>query len=270
MRSDGMRDGIMRAMLRHAVSMLRNPRLVALHVSLNAILLASASFWLLIPEEHVWQVLFAGFSALLILFIFLWLQCGTLVYAADPDPAKFREAFSIRIVRMVWLLIGFFILFCCMRMIAGWTDSQWQIAGYLYSKAPSWLRPTHGASGYVTALGYIFSLGFWYILPAALLPVIAARVIGASARRGLRTLARWQYWFGMAIPTVLGVWLTIQIMGWTPGKSLRQQTVSLVIRMIVAYLIATAAWLATAGLLGSFVGPGDDGSRANVVRKTAA
>jgi hypothetical protein len=257
----------MRAMLRHAVAMLRNPRLVALQLFVNAILLVSASFWLLIPEEHVWQLLFAGFSALLILFVFLWLHCGTLVYASNPDPVEFRDAFSIKIDsikigRMVWLLIGLFILFCCMRMIAGLTDSQWQIAGYLYSKAPSWLRPTGGASGYVTALGYIFSLSLWYVLPCVFLPVIAARVIGASVLRGLRTLTRWQYWFGMAITALLGVWLTSQVMEWTPGKTLSQQTVSLVIRLIVAYLFATAAWLATAGLLGSFVGPGNDSARA--------
>ena len=265
-----MRGEVMRSALRHAASALRNPRLVALHLFVNAILLASASFWLLIPEEHVWQLLFAGFSALLILLIFLWLHSGTLVYAADPNPAKFRDAFSIKLGRMMWLLIGLSVLFCCMRTIAGWNDSRWQIAGYLYSKAPSWLRPIHGATGYVTALGYIFSASFWYILPCVFLPVIAARIVGAPVRRGLRTLAQWQYWFGMAITTLLGVWLTIQILGWTPGKTLSQQTVSLVIRLIVAYLIATAAWLAMAGLLGSFVGPRDDGTRANVLRKTGA
>jgi hypothetical protein len=265
----------MRAMLRHAVAMLRNPRLVALQLFVNAILLVSASFWLLIPEEHVWQLLFAGFSALLILFVFLWLHCGTLVYASNPDPVEFRDAFSIKIDsikigRMVWLLIGLFILFCCMRTISSWANSQWRIAGYLYSKAPSSLRPTGGASGYFTALGYIFSVTFWYILPCVFLPIIAARVIGAPVLRGLRTLARWQYWLGMAITTVLGVWLPIQILGWTPGKTLSQQTASLVIRLIVAYLFATAAWLATAGLLGSFVRPRDDGSRTNAIRKTAA
>lgn len=265
-----MRGEVMRPLLRHSVATLRNPRILALHLVVNAALLVSASFWLLIPEEHVWQLLCAAVSALLVIFVFLWLHSGTLAYAADPAPANFRNAFSIKISRMVWLLIGVFILFWCMRTLDGWMDSKWQVAGYLYSKAPSWLRPTGGDSGYATALGFIFSVVYWYVVPCVFLPLIASRVAGGTALRGLHTLARWQYWLGMAIAALLGVWLTNEILGWTPGKTLRQQTVSLVVRLIVTYLIATAAWLATAGLLGYFVGSRDDNAPANIVRKTAA
>lgn len=276
-----MRGPVMRPLLRHSAAMLRNPRLLALHLVVNAALLVSASFWLLIPEEHVWQLLCAALSALLMIFVFLWLHSGTLAYAADPAPPNFRSAFSIKLGRPLWLLIGFFILFWCMRTVDGWSDDGinnlglrsglvWRIAGYLYSKAPSFLRPIGGDSGYATALAFMFAIIYWYVLPCVFLPLIAARVVGGSALRGLRTLARWQYWLAMAFTALLGVWLTNQILGWTPGKTLSQQTVSLIIRMIVAYLIATVAWLATTGLLGYFVGSRDDGAPANLVGKAAA
>jgi hypothetical protein len=248
----------MRDLLGHFVAMLRNPKLVALHFVVNAALLTAASFWLLIPEAHVWQLLLAAFSALLILFVFLWLHSGTLAYAADPAPEKFRAAFSIKIGRLLWFLLGFGILFWCVRTVDGWSDSVEQVSGYIYSSAPHWLRPTSGDSGYTVALGYLFSIVQWYLLPCVFLPVIAARVAGGSALRGLRALGQWKYWLGMAVTSALGVWVTSLIVGWTPGRHVSEQTVSLVIRLGLAYAIATAAWLATAGLVGYFVGPADE------------
>ena len=87
----------MRALMRHSLATLRNPRLIGLHLVLNAILLVAASLWLLIPEAHVWQLILAGVSGLLILLVFLWLHSGTLAYAAEPAPEKFWHAFSIKL-----------------------------------------------------------------------------------------------------------------------------------------------------------------------------
>jgi len=70
----------MLALLRHSLAMLRNIKLVALHLVVNAVLLVSASFWLLIPEAHIWQLLFAALSALLIAVMFLWLHGGTFMH----------------------------------------------------------------------------------------------------------------------------------------------------------------------------------------------
>jgi hypothetical protein len=259
----------MRDLLRHSLAMLRSLRLVGLHLVLNALLLVSASFWLLIPEEHVWQLIFAALSALLIVLIFLWLHSGTLVYGANPAPAEFRAAFRVRLSRMFWLLIGCIVLLWCMPIVNGWMDHRWQIAGYLYSKAPFSLRPTGGENGYVNTIEYAFSIFLWYLLPSVLLPIIAARVVGTGVRDGLRALTRWQYWLAMAITSSVGVWLTNLILGWTPGKTLSQQTTSLVLRLALVYALATAAWLITAGLLGYFVSRGVDPS-ANLVGKAAA
>ena len=246
----------MLALLRHALAMLRNVKLVALHLIVNAALLVSASFWLLIPEAHVWQLLFTGLSALLILFVFLWVHSGTFVYAVMPVTENFRPAFAIKICRLFWSLLGAFLLVWCMNTVDGWMDSKWQTAGYLYSKAPTWLRPTAGSDSYTTVLEYFLLILYWYAIPCVLLAITGARIYGADFLRGLRILKHWQYWLGMAVTIFICVWVSKLIVGWMPGTTLTQQTVSITIRFAIVYLIATAAWLVTAGIVGYFVNGG--------------
>ena len=244
----------MRTLFRHSLAMLQSGRLIGLHLAGNAVLLVTASLWLLIPEQHVWQLLCAAVLAVLLLVLFSWIHSGTLVYAAEPAAETFRPAFRLRLGRMGWLLLGMVILFVLMWRVDGWQDYEWQTAGYLYAKAPSFLRPTGGESSYVRILHFSTAVLLWYLLPCLLLPWMAAKVVGTKLRAGLRTLLQWRYWLGMAATVVVGVWLTNLLLDWTPGHSLKQQTAGLVLRLTIAYLLATAAWLVTAGVLGYFVG----------------
>lgn len=260
----------MRDLLLHATAPLRSLRLVVQHLVLNALLIASASYWLLIPEARVWQLAFTVVSALLIVCAFLWLHSGTFVFASDPQPTNFRPAFSIKLTSWIPLFLGLAILFWLMHRVDVFASSRYQIAGYVYSKTPSWLHPTHGSAVYVRAVGFFLSIVTWYLLPGLILPVSAARVVGSELRSALRALRSWQYWLGLAVTISLGVWVTQALMGWTPGTSLAQQTTSLVIRLAFAYLLATSAWLLTIGLLGYFVGPRNSDVSAQVVGQSAA
>jgi hypothetical protein len=262
-----MRAETMHNLLRHPVALLTNLRLVGLHLVLNAALLAGAMFWLLIPEEHVWQLLFTVLSALLMIFVVLWLHGGTFVYATDPNPTNFRNAFSIKLGRMAWMLLGVLILLFSMRIVDGWNDSRWQLGGYLYAKAPHWMRPTGGESGYVNAVEYFFSALFWYFVPTALLPIIAVRINGLTPRAALRAWTSWLYWVSMAACAIFGVWIPGKILDWIPGTTLHAQTVGLVIRLIAAYLLATGAWLAAVGLVGYSLRAGEDRAPAQVLRE---
>jgi hypothetical protein len=82
----------MRNLFLHSIAMLRSKRLVALHLVANAVLLAGASLWLLIPDEHGWQLLASAVSALLMLFLFLWLNSGTLAYSAGKTAQHNKVA----------------------------------------------------------------------------------------------------------------------------------------------------------------------------------
>ena len=240
-------------MIRNAIAMLRSARLFGLHLVGNALLIVAASLWLLLPEAHVWQLIITIVTALAIAFLALWLHTSTLEYAADPAPENFRTAFRPSVLRMFWMFLGCAILLCLMWYVQRLGDHQYELGGYLYAKAPSALRPKNGASAYYNRVGTAFSILFWFVLPSLLLPLIAARVIGARIRAGFKTLLRWRYWLAMVVMLLIGVWLTSALLDWRPGKSLGAQTASLIVRMVVAYLLATAAWLTTAGLLGYFI-----------------
>jgi hypothetical protein len=258
------------SLLRRPVALLTNVRLVALHIVLNAALAVAGTFWLLIPEEHIWQLLFAAISALLMIFVLLWLHAGTFVYATDPDPAKFRSAFSIKLGRMAWLLLGLVVFFECVHVVGNWNDSRWQLGGYLYAKAPHWMRPTGGESGYINAVDYFFAVICWYFLPSALLPIIAARINGLTPRAALRAWASWLYWVSMAVCVIFGVSVASKILEWIPGETLHAQTIGLVIRLIAVYLIASGAWLAAVGLVGGFLCTDDDRAPAQVLREAVS
>jgi len=244
----------MRELSRHSLAMLRSPRLILLHLVGNVVLLIAASFWLLIPDAHVWQLLLAGLSALVILFTFVWIHAGTFAFAIEPLPEKFGDAFSVKMRRLAWFLITFIVLFWCMYRVNGWTESVWQASGFVYSKMPSFLRPTSGASSYASTLEGAIHILCWYLLPCLLLPVIAAKTTGGGILRALRTLGRWRYWVGMAAAALLGVYVPSLLIGWTPGSTLATQTASLVIRLALAYVFATAVWLMAIGFVACFVG----------------
>jgi hypothetical protein len=245
----------MRNLFLHSIAMLRSKRLVGLHLVANAVLLAGASLWLLIPDEHGWQLLASAVSALLMLFLFLWLNSGTLAYGADLEQGNLRAAFRLRLRGLLWLLAGLAALFLCMYWVNHWTEWQDRLAIYLYSKTPSSLRPRTGYFSYYRGIGWGVRLVFWYLLPTLMLPWTAAKTIGGKFLAGLRTLLRWQYWQAMAIAVLFGVFASELLLGWTPGHTLREQSASLAIRLVIAYLLVVAAWLMTCGILGYFVGP---------------
>lgn len=249
----------MRDLLRNLTAMLRSGRLVILHLVGNAVLLTAAALWLLIGEAHIYQLVFAVVAALAIIFGALWLHTSTLEFSAAPQPANFRAAFRPSPLRMLWMLLGCAILFSLMWYASGWQDHEWQVGGYLYAKAPHFLRPTRGEVVYNQWLHRIFVTIQWYVLPALLLPLLAARVIGARVRTGFKVLIRWKYWLVLALLVALGVWLPQVVMEWTPGKKLSAESASLAVRLAVAYAIAVAAWLCTAGLLGYFIRMNDAG-----------
>jgi hypothetical protein len=248
----------MRDLIRNAMAMLRSGRLVALHLVGNAVLLIAAVLWLLIGEAHVTQLVFAVAAGLAILFLLLWLHSGTFAYSANPQPENFRAAFKPSFLRMLWLLLGSAILFWLMWHVSGWKDQEWQIGGYLYAKAPAALHPTRGVAVYYTWVDRAINFIFWYLTPGLLLPLIASRLLGAPILSWLKTLIQWRYWLSLAITTIVGVWCSELLLFWMPGKKLGAQTASLGLRVAAAYVLATAAWLATVGLLSYFVRRGSE------------
>ena len=244
----------MRDLVKSAFSLLSDARLDALQLAGNALLLAAAALWLLIPEARVSQLVFAAVSALSILFLFAWLHCGTLAHGVTPAHetlgADVRRALRHVPVFLVLLLV----MAWTMSRVAALSDQSWQISGYLFTRLPQALRNSIGTyrlNGWVE--GKIVA-ATWILLPAIFLPWLTAVAAFGLRRRAfgpaLRTYACWTYWIGVAAAGFFGVWVPRMLIGWTPGHGLRKEALSMGLRLLLAYVLAVAAWLLASGIAG--------------------
>lgn len=253
----------MRTIVRATLAPLRSGRLWTIQLAGKTLLPLSGAMWLLIPEAQTWQLVAAVLAMLVWVFLFLWLESGTLLFAANPVRQNFAAAFRPRLRGMLWLLLGSAAFFWLYMVLIGWSESNLQLAGYLYSKAPAWLRPTGGSLVYSNTLGHILLDIAVFFMPGILLPVLAAKVLGTEPKRAIRALANWRYWLTLFIIAHLGLWLPAVILEWRFGNTARMQAISLALRLTLALICGTAAWIMTAGLLGCLL-RGTDVERAGV------
>ena len=213
----------------------------------NAIVLALAWWWLSWPDAHVWQVAASFVAAAVIVFIALWLHCGTLACFAAPEGHLtfcFRRALARIPAFVIWVLL-------CAALIWGlhWVKSQIpQVSVRLAQLSGASPRHVyHGANWMALFLQ-------WIVLPAVLLPV-AAETSAAGMRgwhvRALRRLRSGIYWVGFALALIVGVYLPYKLIWWKPhSAALRQELWSFGVRFGVAYLLCVTAWMAFAAVLG--------------------
>ncbi len=252
----------MRRFAGRTLAPLRSGRLWAVQLAGNTVLPVSAAMWLMIPEAQAWQLVASVVAMLWWLFLFFWLQSSTLIFAADPLGDNFTTAFRPRLQSMLWLLLGFALMLWLFMVLTGWSESNLQLTGYLYSKAPAWLRPTGGSLVYSNILGHVLLDIAVFFLPGILLPLIAAKVLYAEPQRALRILVNWKYWLTLFVIAHIGLWLPAVVLEWRFGNTARMQAISLGVRLFLALICGTAAWMMTAGLLGYLLRGSDTGGEA--------
>lgn len=238
-----------------ALALLSDWRLDALHVVGNALLLGSAALWLLIPEAHTWQLVFAGVSALLLVLAFAWLHCGTLAHGLTPDRATLFADFRRALRHVPIFLVLALALFFLMDWVAELSDKSWQISGYLFTLLPNWLRSAVGGeNGLNRWVEFKIAALNWILLPALFLPWLAATAAHGLRsqvfRAALRCYARWKYWLGVIVVGLVGVFVPRILMDWTPGHGLRTEAISMGVRLTIAYLVALLSWLVAAAVVG--------------------
>lgn len=244
----------MRELSKATVAMISDFRLDALHFLGNALLLGAAMLWLLIPEAHVWQLILAALSAVLLVFAFAWLHCGTLAHGVTAS----RDAFGADFLRVLRRVPAFVVLSLLMIVLMSWaaelSDRSWQISGYLFTKLPHWLATRIGEYRLNQWVELKVVALAWIAIPAIFLPWLAALaangIVKQAVRAALRTYLRWKYWLGIVVVGVIGVFVPRMLMGWTPGHGLRNEMISMVLRLTAAYVLAVLAWLAAVAIVG--------------------
>ena len=203
-----------------------------------------------LTSAYTWRVVAAIVGGLLLIIGFPWAYAGTLVYAADPAPANFRDAFRFRIGRMAWLLLGIVMLL---------------VLGFAVESG-LWALNYH--DNYVWLISRAISITSEYLLPSLLLPWVAVRVIGNRLRDGLQVLRSWQYWVGMAVIVLVAEWISdLLAPGSLKAGSFWAEFV-VIIRLAMADLPLIVGGVAAAGLVIYFV-PAHRGS-ANLVGNAAS
>jgi hypothetical protein len=77
------------------------------------------------------------------------------------------------------------------------------------------------------------------------------------------TLARLEYWIVLTVAALLGVWAAHWDLSWKPtgpGASVNVESVSVVLRLLLAYLLVLASWITTCSMLGACSARGADSS----------
>lgn len=272
----------MKQLISASVNALRHLRLWVLHLAGNGIILVAAALWLLVPEQHWWQLLLTALIAVALFIGAVWLHAGTLAYFAVGSAPARQEPQSDAVTTAnenaavpeasaahsrgesgaaLWrglrnappFVLVVAIMFLLMCRVNGWSGRMWQISGYVYTKL-SFIHGFIGPTGTYRLGIFIVSVLFWYVIPAMLLPFAA----GAAAHGfGLQALSAWAralrriaYWVWLGVLELPGVLLPTLLLGWNLHGALRLEMTSLLLRLGFAYLLAVTAWLMIAGMLG--------------------
>ncbi len=239
-------------------------RVWLLQFLLNPVLFALGALWLTIPEAHVWQLVLSAVLAVVVVIAALGLQSGTLVYFGEPEKswAAFRAGWRTLIAFAVWaaLLAG------CLCLVSGWSEHAYQFASYMRSILPSGLRRHIGETQMDSMVLGLAWFVCWIAAPGIFLPMgrqMAKHGFGGLGKHGWRawwrTVRSGWYWLSFVVLAALGIYVPQRLIAWVPKmSSMSGETTSMVLRLLVAWLLAVTAWVVLASVVGRLGGQQPD------------
>ena len=214
------------------------------------VLAALSAAWLQIPDSHVWQFVFSMVSAVVLVCAFLWLAARTL--------AQLRGV-ALRWPRMFWLLLFVAAGLVLVHAVGVGRDHEDIYAGYWVSKMSSGRRFLLTYERLCRWQGWFYDLVEWVAF-ALLVPLAMEVVASGLGREALRVAARvyrrWLFWV-VTIGCGLAVFrLTEALAGWTPGRGLAVEFVSMGLRLGVGYVVDVVLVGFCLALTGVYLGSG--------------
>jgi hypothetical protein len=216
----------------------------------NCVLMLLAAVWLQIPDSHTWQFVFSILSAVLLVVGFLWLYTATFRYLRPCTPrALWWQAWLTLIIciGLWWLML---------QLIAEGRAHESLYAGYANSQSPTYLRRHLGYSALVAWQERIYDCVQWLwggvLVPAAIV-LCACGLRKDLFRRIAAVYARWFYWIVVLAAAFGAEWLTWALADWTPGLGLAGQTVSIVLRLGLAYSVDILLWCLVLALIAHYL-----------------
>jgi hypothetical protein len=214
----------------------------------NAVLMASAYFWLLIPDARGWQLGGSAVLAVLVIFLVLWLRAGTLAYfrvAEFRNQGAVWRAYrdALRRVPALALWVVVFLAFAWLLLSLRPYVPQFAV----------WFRQKLGGGppprNIMADLNWLLLLLVGFVMPGLWLPIATTvSAVGYRPENIVRSRRVWKrpiYWLCFGPLLGLGVYVPYKLVWWIPDlQTIRQQAWSMAARLLIAYLIGVIAFLA--------------------------
>ena len=214
----------------------------------NAVVIAAAYFWLLIPDARGWQVASSALLAVVVLALVLWLRAGTLAYLRIEEFRKdgtvlraYRHALGHVAALAIWVLV--FLVFAWLL----WNLDPYvpQLAVWIRQKVGAGPSPRHLMTG-INGLLFVVMFG---LLPGLWLPIATTvSAIGFKPEHIVHSRRVWKrpmYWLWFSLLLGLGMYLPYKLVWWIPDlQTIRQQAWSMSLRFLLAYVVGVTAFLA--------------------------
>lgn len=213
------------------------PKVVALQWAGNLVLALLAALWLQIPDSHLWQFMLSIISGLLIGLAVLWLYAETVSNLRKTNTPTFLRMSLLILFALLWVLF--------LHFVGLLREKEGLFAGFWNSKLPADLRVFFNYPRLVAWQEHLYDLAQW-IFAGILLPVaLEMSAIGlslTSLKRSARVYRHWLYWIVVIVAGLAGSALATKLAGWTPGKGVVLETVSLLARLGVVYTVDIFLW----------------------------
>jgi hypothetical protein len=229
----------------------------------NLVLFGLFAGWLLIPVAKTWQLVLNALLAIFILIAVIALHAGTLNYFSDTrrmENAKFSEPFQRAIRHVVAIAACAAVFYLLWTLFDKAEFYQAQFPAYVRSILPVSLRRHASLEFLEAAFAWTIFAARWIAVPAFVLPFLMRAADLGFRGFGKSGFSAWKkaisspsYWLVLAGAVLVGVLATQKIMSWTPDfrtSTLRYESISLAVRLPLAYLLGIFAWMLTCSLLG--------------------
>jgi hypothetical protein len=222
-------------------------KLWLLNFAANAVLLATAYFWLLIPDARGWQVAGSALLAVMVVALVLWLRAGTLAYFRI---AEYRNDGAVwRAYRHALRHVPALGLWVLVFLVLAWL--VWRLDPYVPQFAV-WLRQKMGGGpsprNIMADANWMLLLLVGIILPGLWLPIATTvSAVGFKPEHIVSSRRTWKrpfYWLWFCLALGFGIYLPYKLVWWIPDlQTVRQQAWSMGLRFLLAYVIGVTFFL---------------------------
>jgi heme/copper-type cytochrome/quinol oxidase subunit 4 len=254
------------------IDVLKSKRVWLIHLFTNALLMVAFFYWTRISEATGWQFALTVVFGLGIAFVALWLHCATFLYFQPESGNRFAASLRTSVTNipafLVWTVVFGLVLWWIGRL---WTyDSQ--IGGWTHHALPLFLRRRVAPRSLFVTSHWLTWFLYCFLWPILFLPfggqAAAKSFRGFFSRAALRPVRELRFWVAYLVCFVVGAYAPYTLAWMVPKKpsSLSAQTISMVVRLGIGYLLLVTAWVV---LCAAIMRAGDGEQEAKMEREPA-